>query len=423
MKMKKKLISTVLVAAMVGGMAVGCGAKKNSADSDKGSEKKQPITFMAPDWAIPSDEQLDGFTKETGIEVKVSEVGWDDIREKLATAAAGNKNVADVVEVDWSWVGEFKKAGWLEPLELSEQEKADFLALDTFTVEGEILALPYSNDYRIAYYNKPQFEKAGRSEAPKTYAEVLEAAKALKASGVEYPLAMSMNAEEKAATGLMWTAFQMNGVVWNEDGTFNKDAVMAALTYYKEVLDADLVAPEDKTASGKEAYMRICSGTASFLVGPTSFVSKTQNPEDSSVVGQVEPILAPGKEGTATKTMALPEALGVTAASKNKEAAKKFIQWYTSADTQKELNKTLGSLPTRSSVLKELVEDGTIANAGALLEESQRIASPFPNGVPAYYAEMSSGMYNAIHKMALGNATPEEAYEEMESVLNKLLKE
>ena len=71
---------------------------------------------------------------------------------------------------------------------------------------------------------------------------------ALKASGVDYPLAMSMNAEEKAATGLMWTAFQMDGVVWNDDGTFNKDAIMDALNYYQEVLDADLVAPEDKTA-------------------------------------------------------------------------------------------------------------------------------------------------------------------------------
>lgn len=37
---------------------------------------------MAPDWAVPTDEQLDEFTKETGIEVVVNEVGWDDIREK-----------------------------------------------------------------------------------------------------------------------------------------------------------------------------------------------------------------------------------------------------------------------------------------------------------------------------------------------------
>ena len=169
--------------------------------------------------------------------------------------------------------------------------------------------------------------------------------------------------------------------------------------------------------------MRICSGTASFLVGPTMFVSKTQNPDDSAVVGQVEPILAPGKDGTAKKTMALPEALGVTSASENKEAAQKFVEWYTSADMQKELNETLGSLPTRSSVLKELVDDGTIANAGAMLEASELIASPFPNGVPAYYAEMSSAMYNAINKMALGQLTPEKAYEEMSSALDQLLKE
>ena len=245
--MKKKIVSMLLVAAMVASMAVGCGSKNDSGNSDTKSDKGESITFMAPDWAIPSDDQLDEFTKETGIEVEVSEVGWDDIREKLATAATGNKNVADVVEVDWSWVGEFKAAGWLEPLKISDADKEDFLTLDTFTVDDEILALPYSNDYRIAYYNKDQFAKAGINEAPKTYAEVLEDAKALKASGVDYPLAMSMNAEEKAATGLMWTAFQMDGVVWNDDGTFNKDAIMDALNYYQEVLDADLVAPEDKT--------------------------------------------------------------------------------------------------------------------------------------------------------------------------------
>ena len=368
-KMKKKIVSMLLVAAMVASMAVGCGSKNDSGSSDTKSDKGESITFMAPDWAIPSDDQLDEFTKETGIEVEVSEVGWDDIREKLATAATGNKNVADVVEVDWSWVGEFKAAGWLEPLKISDADKEDFLTLDTFTVDDEILALPYSNDYRIAYYNKDQFAK------------------------------------------------------WNDDGTFNKDAIMDALNYYQEVLDADLVAPEDKTASGMEAYMRICSGTASFLVGPTMFVSKTQNPDDSAVVGQVEPILAPGKDGTAKKTMALPEALGVTSTSENKEAAQKFVEWYTSADMQKELNETLGSLPTRSSVLKELVDDGTIANAGAMLEASELIASPFPNGVPAYYAEMSSAMYNAINKMALGELTPEKAYEEMSSALDQLLKE
>ena len=246
----------------------------------------------------------------------------------------------------------------------------------------------------------------------------------IKAAGVvDYPYATSLNAEEKAATGLTWTAWQMNGVVFNEDGTFNEESVMEALKFYETLINEELVAPEDATSSGMEAYMRVPGGTASYLVGPTSFVSKNQNEEVSAVVGQVEPVLSPGKEGTAAQTMALPEALGVTKASENKEAAKKFIEWYTSADMQKELNATLGNLPTRNAVLSELVSDGTIANAGAMLEQAEVISSPYPGGIPAHYAEMSSAMYNAINKMALGEYNAEEAYAEMSAALETLLAE
>lgn len=419
--MKKTLIAfliCVMTLTSVFALTACGGGSGEEAATDEG----ETITFMAPDWAIPSDEQLDAFTEETGINVEVSEVGWDDIREKLATAETAGETVADVVEVDWSWVGEFNAAGWLEPIDLADAD--DFLTLDTFTVDGKVLAVPYSNDYRIAYYNKDQFEKAGVTEAPKTYDEVLDAARKIKAAGVaDYPISMSLNAEEKASTGLMWTAFQMNGKVWNDDGKFDKDSVMDALNYYKAAIDEELVAPEDKTSSGMEAYMRLCSGTASFLVGPTSFVSKTQNEEESQVVGQVEAILAPGKTDVATQTMALPEALGVTASSEHKDAAKKFIEWYTSADMQKELYGTLGSLPTRNSVLTALVDDGTISNAGALADQAALIQSPFPGGVPAYYAELSSAMYNAVNKMALGQADADQAYDEMSKALEGLLSE
>jgi multiple sugar transport system substrate-binding protein len=152
------------------------------------------------------------------------------------------------------------------------------------------------------------------------------------------------------------------------------------------------------------------------------FIGKNQS-EDSAVVGKVDPILSPGKDSTAAQTMALPEALGVTKASENKEAAKKFVEWYTSADMQKELHATLGNLPTRNSVLEGLISEGTIAEAGAMLEQAKLISSPYPGGVPAHYAEMSSAMYNAINKMALGEISAEEAYAEMSAALDALLAE
>ena len=51
------------------------------------------------------------------------------------------------------------------------------------------------------------------------------------------------------------------------------------------------------------------------------------------------------------------------------------------------------------------------------------IASPFPGGVPSYYAEMSNAMYNAINKMALGEMTADEAYAEMEAKVAELAAE
>lgn len=146
--MKKRLLSILLVIAMMATMLVGCGGSDDAGETET-EEAGGKITFMAPDWAIPSDEQLDAFTEETGIEVEVSVVGWDDIREKLATAAAAGECVADVVEVDWSWVGEFYAAEWLETLEVSDEDKADMPTLDTFSVDGNVLAIPYSNDYRM----------------------------------------------------------------------------------------------------------------------------------------------------------------------------------------------------------------------------------------------------------------------------------
>ena len=69
----------------------------------------------------------------------------------------------------------------------------------------------------------------------------------------------------------MWLAYTMNGVVFNDDGTLNKDSVLAALKYEENLIKDELVDPADKTSSGMDAYKRILSGSANFLTGPTSY--------------------------------------------------------------------------------------------------------------------------------------------------------
>ena len=423
--MKKRIISVLLCAAMVGTLAAGCGSKEAGSDDGKKDKKEgKEITFMAPDWANPGDELLAEFTEETGISVVFHEVSWDDIRDKVSIAASGGEAAADVIEVDWSWVGEMNSAGWLEPIEMSEEDKADMPTLETFSIDGDILAVPYANDYRIAYYNKAHFEKAGITEVPETWDEVYDALKKIKEAGVvEYPYTMPMNADESATTSMMWMAFARSGQVFNEDDTLNQDAVTDALQYENQFVKDGLIDPASISFNGMDCYRKITSGEASFMVGPTKFVGISNDPEQCTEIGNIVPILLPGAEGTSEQTMALPEAVGITSFSENKEAAKEFVKWFSSADIQKRMYKVNSSIPTRNKVLAEMVEDGTFENAGAMLDEAALIKSVFPNGVPSYYSEMSNTIYNNVNKMVLGEITPEEAFDAMNTKVNELIEE
>lgn len=425
--MKKKsilaIISSILVFSM---LLVGCTNKdgdnsegpKNEGDSKQDSE----ITFMIPEWGVPNDEMIDEFTDETGIKVNVETVAWDDIRNKISVAANGKKAPADVVEVDWAWVGEFESADWLEPLSLDQEDIDDIPSLESFTVGDKILGVPYANDFRIAYYNTEVYEKAGLEE-PQTWDNVVEQMKLIKEKGIlEYPYTLPLNASEGTNTAFIWITYLRDGKVFNDDNTLDKDNAMATLEFMNQMSKEELINPANTSSKDIDTYRQIASGEAAFLVGPTSFVGRVNDEEESKVVGKVMPISPPGKSGKAEQTMALVEGIGVTKYSENKEAAETFVKWYTSKETQAKLYEVNNTIPTRTSILEELIETDKLKNSGSMLETSKIVHTPFPNGVPSYYTEMSSSVSNAINKMVLGDLTPEQAFEEMNTKINELAK-
>ncbi len=405
----KKIISFILSI-----LILSCSSKETN---------KNTITVMVPDWAVPSEEMLNAFEEENGIKVNMNILSWDDIKDKIAIAAAGGLAAADVVEVDWSWVGEFYSADFLEPIEISEEDKKSMPSIIPFTVDNKVLALPYANDFRIAFYNTNHFYKAGIEKAPQTWDEVYESIKKIKEAGItQYPFSISLSASENTTTSLIWLAYSKYGRVFNDDGSLNKEAVLGSLEFINQLLNVDkLIDPANNTANGLDSYRKINNGEASFIVGPTSFVSRVQDPNESTVVGEVLPTLLPGSTSTSDKTFALPEGLGVLKLSKNKEAALKFVKWYNSAKIQKELNYIQNTMPTRIDVMQELIDEGKLKNAQPLIEESKLIASPFVNGVPTYYSQMTTIIFNAVNQMALGVLTPQQAFDDMDTKIKELL--
>ena len=393
--------------------------------SPKEEKKSNSITVMIPDWAVPTEQMLASFNEQTGIEVTINVVSWDDIRDKISIAAIAGTAAADVVEVDWSWIGEFNAANWLEPIDISEEDIAAMPSITPFVVDSNVYALPYANDFRLAYYNKVQFKNAGIDKEPQTWDEVYQNMKTIKEKNiVKYPLSIPLSATEPTTTVLIWLALSKYGVVFNDDNTLNKEAILGSLEFINNAVNVDkLVDPANTTSSGMDAYRKITSGEASFIAGPTSFVGRINDPKETSVLGQIDAILLPGANAPSEKTFALPEGLGVLKMSENKEAAMEFVKWFNSPEIQKELNYAQNTIPTRTTVLEEIIDIGKLKNTGALLEESKRIVSVFPNGVPVYYAVMSSHIFNTINEMVLGMKTPQEAFDYMDNAVNKLIKE
>ena len=305
---KKFLVTTLLV--LSGVMILnGCSKEKNEVAVKE--KQNQEITFMIPDWGVPPQNMLAEFENETGIKVNVETVSWDDMRNKIAIAASGNKAAADVFEVDWSWIGEFEKAKWLEPIELSQEDINDIPSISTFIVNDQVLAIPYANDFRIGYYNKMIYEQAGLDE-PQTWNDVMTDMEVLKEKNIlKYPYTFPLNANEATTTSFIWLTYLRDGKVFNKDGTLNKENALTTLNFVNDMLKKELINPANLTLNGLDSYRQILSKDAAFMIGPTSFIARAVDPAQSKAIGEIEVILPPGKDGKTTQTMALTEAVGV----------------------------------------------------------------------------------------------------------------
>ncbi len=388
------------------------------------SDAEKEITFMIPDWGVPSDEMLAEFKEETGITVHVQTVGWDEIKQKVSVASAGKNAAADVFEVDWSWVGEFKNAGWLEKLDIPAEAVSDIPSLAYFKVDGDYYAVPWANDMRLAYLNTHMMTEAGLNTTPDNWNDLLPALGKLKETGVsEYPLLYPLSAEEKTTTSFMTLAYTRNNIVFNDDGTLNRESALDALTLIEDMIAKGYISPATPSTPGIDVFKGIRNGDGAFLEGPSFLVTSVNDEKTSKVVGQVQAIPFPGKDGLAEKSIAFTEAIGISPFSQNKEAAKEFVAWYYKPETQKKLNRAADAMPTRTSVLKDMIASGDIVAPEFVIAQSEQVASPFPLGVPKYYAQMSTEIFNIINQLGQGKLTAAEACDQMVAKVDALVAE
>ena len=350
--MKKKVISVILTASMIGTLFAGCGSAnettgtKNAADSASTNAESQDVDGKVTlKWAIWDQEAAlywnalkTAYEAENpDVTIEMVDLGSSDYMTVLATELSGNDTDFDVVTIkDVPGYATLVQKNALEPLDGYIQDAgidlADFNGVtDQVTVDGSLYELPFQSDFWLIYYNKDIFDAAGVAYPSNdmTVEEYDELARKLTDTTYGSQVYGCHYHTWRSAVELFGTLDGKHSIL---DGNYDW-----MIPYYDMVLkdedDGVCQSYTDLSTEGLHYSAAFSNGNVAMLnMGSwfiTTMISNLANGEyDSSVCGNWGVASYPHPEGAeAGSTIASITGLAVTSASAHKDEAFDFVKF------------------------------------------------------------------------------------------------
>ncbi|MEZ5923244.1 MAG: sugar ABC transporter substrate-binding protein [Hyphomicrobiaceae bacterium] len=310
------------------------------------------------------------FEKATGHKVNLEVVNYAEMHTKLVPQLVAPTGSYTAIVVDFYWVGEFTKAGWLQPLD--DRIKADGVDTSVYVppmrdlvmqVDGVTYMLPFYNyamgmlyrtDWVADQANKDAFKAKYNMDlgVPQTWDEYLKQVEFFTKDGNYGVVNQGLRPDPIA---MEWSnyLFANGGEYHTADWkpTLNTPAGVAAIEQY-----ANNIAKFGPTGAASfsfdEAFNVFAQGKAYSYITYNFFRPKVDDASASQVVGKADIIPVPGPE--AGKGASLNGAWGwaIPKSSNNADAAWEFIKWVESKDVA--VKRALqGGSPTRTDVFDD----------------------------------------------------------------------
>jgi multiple sugar transport system substrate-binding protein len=329
------------------------GASSQPSATTPAETSELTFIFAAnPDEAKTRQQVIDAFAaKNPDIKITTQRYGDDSVQQILTACAGGAcPDVLMTFEIFYPALAERGIYADLTPFIESDPEfKATVIPdypqdlVNAFRYDGKQIALPEQFAGMWLYYNKRLFEEAGVEPPPAdwtdgswTFERFLDAAKKLtKGSGdtAQYGFV------DGWAPFLSQTLFAMNnGVAWfdppvNPTSTnMRDDRFVEGLQFYADLANVHAVAPPADQAASISAPDLFTSGRAAMMLSGHFMWPTLASAEDLDFDVGVLPV---GPSGTTPKSDIGVTGLGISEASKNKEAAWRFVKFFTGPEGQK----------------------------------------------------------------------------------------
>jgi ABC-type glycerol-3-phosphate transport system substrate-binding protein len=298
------------------------------------------------------EEMLPEFTELTGITVNFEKVAYPVMHEKLVPQlAAGPGNGSyDVLEVDFYWVYEFARSGWVEDLGSRIEASNGQVDLARYipalldigsTVDGTTYYLPMfpypmgliyredllnDEDFRAAYQEQTGTELA-LPDSVESYVAMAEAVSALDQD--IYGAAMQAQQVDPIVMEFCNFLYGLGGAYYNGDmtaPTINDETGVKAAELYARCVNR-AAQPGAAGADLNDTMATYSQGRAFSMISYMFMLSVFNDDEASTVKGVNQMTIMPGGHGlTGSWSWGLP------VSSPNPDAGWEFIKWVESPE-------------------------------------------------------------------------------------------
>ena len=395
----------------------GCGRDSGS-DAGPGASKaisdaKASGTINV--WAMGTEgEKLQDFVKDfesanPDATVKVTAVPWEAAHDKISAAIASGKT-PDASLIGTTWMGEFAKAGGLDPTPDGLVKDSDFYdgAWGSTVVGDTSYGVPWYVETRVLYYRTDLAKKAGWDKAPATWDEFSKFAADLKKAGVKYPVSLQPG-QTGSWQSVLPFAWSNGAKVTNDGGTdysIDSPQMTEALDYYKSFFDKGY--SQTRLLDPGELENGFAKGTyGSFISGPwhIGLVEDAGLTTDKYAVAPL-----PGKDSGPGTSFTGGGDLAVFKDAKNRDGAWKLVRWLSEAETQSKWYDTVKDLPA----VKSAWQSGDLADDQQLQVFGQQLDSALaPPAVPSW-EQVASVIDGDVEKAVKGSVPTADAVADMQ---------
>ena len=349
-----------------------------------------------------------------GDTIRIEMVNWDTLQQKLQTDISGGTN-ADLAIIGTRWLLDFVKDDVAEPLDgyMDGAFKNRFIGafLAPGQISGKTYGLPIAASARGLYYNKEQLAKAGFPNGPKTWDDVMAAAKKIKASG-SYGFGLQ---GKEIETDVYWyyALWTNGGEVVGKDGkaAFASPAGIKAATLYKKMIDEGLTQPGVTNYSREDVQNLFKQGRVAMMI-TAPFLAKQIKKEAPNLKYGITQV----PKGSADATYAVTDSMVMFKNSKVKKTAWKFLDFLFTKDPRVAFTSGEGFLPTTKDEAAAPAFADPDTKAFVNLLPHARFA-PTVTG----WEDTAKAVTDAMQAVYLGKAKPEEALKHAAEEANKAL--